>query len=106
MRFYNFSLDSLVQFLVKSICCDENFLMNFRNLNDFIARKYNQKCKHAKHILLKDKGVFHNEYFDFYDKLNETLPDQKQFCSSFTQEKIFINEHELVNKSGISFNVN
>ena len=95
MLFLNFCLDSIVKSLVKSISCEEDFLIKFRNLNDVIAPKYIQWCKHFKLKLLTPKGVSSYVYIDSYDKVNKTFfPENKLLFLSLTQEEISIEKRE------------
>ena len=77
LLFLNFSLDSLVKSLGKSVSTEKDFVEKFNNLNIIIAEKYNDGQHHPELKLLTRKGVFPYEYIDSYEKLNEVaIPDR------------------------------
>ena len=86
LLFLNFSLDSLVKSLVKSVSSEKDFDEKFNNLNTIIAKKYNSGERHPELKLLTRKGLFPYEYIDSYEKLNEIeLPDRMDFFSTLSQ---------------------
>ena len=95
LLFLNFSLDSLVKSLNKSVSNEDDFVEKFNNLNTIIAEKYYDGKRHPELKLLTRKGVFPYEYIDSYEKLNKiVIPDRMDFLSKLTQEEISILDFE------------
>ena len=95
LLFVNFSLDSLIKSLIKSVSHEKDFVEKFNNFNTIIAEKYNDGKRHPELTLLTRKGVFPYEYIDSYEKLNEiVIPNRMHVFSTLTQEEISILDYE------------
>ena len=95
LLFLNFSLESLVKSLGKSVSSEEDFVEKYNNLNTIITEKYHDGKPHPKLKLLTRNGVFPYEYIISYEKLDEiVIPDRLQLFSTLTQEEISILDYE------------
>ena len=99
LQFLNSSLEKLAESLAASSAVPDHF----EHLNE-AARLMGWTADQLK--LLKQKGIFPYDWFDSFDKIDETaLPPREAFDSTLRNEKCSVEDYERAHKVWNEFNL-